>query len=247
MLKRIVIHQIKQIMKKMMSSALFLFSFLLISLSVKGFVVTNVNGDSLNYLYIMTENYLLVKNGNNKLDTTLKVYCSVPFEYEKETGFLKIRVRDYIPVKIIIKNNEKADSIILSVKLSPFESLNINVCNATNDKDSILLKEFTPIYVNILIDESYKILTNYTQQIHIISYITDENRNIIPIVITKKNTYKYELLIPSDIYVLHTGNCLNLHIVPYQSDNYTEKGIRSIIHKEKSFLICFPSFELMKE
>ena len=204
------------------------------------FYFTDIYGNKVEYIYTHTQNYLSIHEVSNNESSIIDIqsykghticsYNSVRNEVGIYTQILAPQI-----LFIYIENDEGLDSIPLQV-VQPSPKFAIVLAKESLIADTLKIKYKRSVFIELQIEERYKFLTKFEDNIYLLSNIL-WNENKYDVIIRRNSYGKYELLIPYHIfkYKEKIDSPVTLVIYPYILVNKSEPKL--LLHNSFSCIV----------
>ena len=227
----------ENVQKYIFTLILYFVSFVVVA---DNFYFTDTYGNKIDYIYNDTNNYLSIHKYNEDDLSVIDIKCYQNHSvclYNQTVNEIIIYTNILPPdlVFIYIETNNGLDSIPLKV-IEPFYRFNISIVKELSNTDTLTLKYGKSIFIDLQIEEKYKFITKFEDNIYLLSSIFWDNDKY-PVIVKRESYNRYELIFPYDIfgYKRMIESPVNLVVYPYRLINKTKPS--PISHKSVSYIV----------
>lgn len=192
----------------------------------KDYYFTDTFGNEINYIYKNVNNYFSIKTRDNSPLNVSFITCSKSCYYNGKINELKVNptYTDRLYIYIVLdQEKERYDTISIEV-VEPFPNFKINILSDSSNALQVAYNQ--NVIFDLYFDKSYNYITKFEENIFFIPYIYDENLKYY-LVIRKISYYRYELLLPIEVFT--KNRIAYLKIIPYITQ---ENTLLPILHRE---------------
>ena len=204
------------------------------------FYFTDTYGNKVENIYSNTNNYLSLNKKYNDSLSIIDIKCynsNTSCSYNKEINELQIYTSliAFKKLFVYVINRGKVDSIQLQI-IQPFYNLKINISSESLDEDTLNLTYGKSVFVELEIEDNYKYLTKFEENIYLLSAIFWD-KDQYPVIVKKHSYNKYELLFPYSIfgYKFMINTPVYLFIYPHSLVRKNEP--EPILHRSVNYIV----------